>query len=262
MGEEMSGNTPGNFCWVELSTTDPESAKKFYAGLFGWQPDDNPIGDGMVYTMLKVDGKDVGALCSMQEDQKARGVPPHWLSYVAVTSADETAALATSLGGSVLAPPFDVFDHGRMSVLQDPTGATFALWQPNVHRGAGHFGTTGGMCWHELSTNDTKAAETFYTKLFGWSAQHSTSTGMEYTEWVNKENHIGGLMQLQWEAPPAWMVYFMVESCDASAAKAEKLGGKLVVPPQDIPNVGRFSVVADPQGAFFSVFERAPGANF
>lgn len=258
----MSGNTPGNFCWVELSTTDAAAAKEFYTGLFGWQADDTPMGEGMVYTMLSVDGKGVGALCTMQEDQRAQGVPPHWLAYVAVEDADESAGKATSLGGSVLAPPFDVFDLGRMSVLQDPTGAVIALWQPKAHRGAEHFGTTGGMCWHELSTSDTGAAEAFYTKLFGWAAQHSANPGMEYTEWVNRGNHIGGLMQLQWEAPPSWMTYFMVDSCDESAANAQALGANLIVSPQDIPAVGRFSVIADPQGAVFSLFERAPGASF
>jgi uncharacterized protein len=262
MGDEMSGNTPGNFCWVELSTSDAGAAKEFYTKLFGWQADDNPIGEGMVYTMLRVDGKDVGALCTMQEDQKAQGVPPHWLAYVAVASADETVGKATGLGGTVLAPPFDVFDLGRMSVLQDPTGAVIALWQPKTHRGAGHFGTTGGMCWHELSTGDTSAAEKFYTNLFGWTAQHSATPGMEYTEWINHGKHIGGLMKLQWEAPPAWLTYFMVDNCDTAAAKAKELGANLIVPPQDIPTVGRFSVVADPQGAVFSLFERAPGANF
>ncbi|MEP7272180.1 MAG: VOC family protein [Acidobacteriota bacterium] len=257
MVEETSAHPPGNFCWIELATTDTGAAKDFYTGLFGWQADDMPIPDGTVYTILRVDGKDVGALYPLGAEQKAQGVPPNWLPYVAVPSADEAAGQAAGLGGKIVMPPFDVFDIGRMSIIQDPTGATFALWQAKTHKGAGHVNTIGGMCWHELSTNDTKVAEDFYTSLFGWEAKHSANPGMEYTEWINQGKHIGGLMKLQWEAPPNWLTYFMVESCDKSAGKAEALGGKLMVPPMDIPGTGRFSVIADPQGAVFSLFEPA-----
>lgn len=261
MGDGLTTHVPGNFCWVELATSDPAAAKDFYSGLFGWQAEDLPVGEGMVYTMLRLGGKEVGALYGLQEDQKAQGIPPNWLAYVAVAKADEAAALAASLGGTVLAAPFDVAAHGRMAVLQDPTGATVALWEAKDHKGAGHFNAQGGMCWHELATGDTKVAEDFYTRLFGWTAQHSNSPGMEYIEWVNQGKHIGGLLHLQWAgSPPAWTTYFMVASCDKSSATAEALGGKVIVPPQDIPNVGRFSVIADPQGACFSIFEPTPTA--
>src|SRR5437660_632531 len=119
---------PGTFCWAELATTDGPGAKKFYCELFGWEADDRPIGPDMVYTMLKLDGKDVGAL--FQKDDSMKNVPTNWAQYISVTSADETAAKAQSLGGTVMQGPFDVMEFGRMAVILDPAGAAFCIWQP------------------------------------------------------------------------------------------------------------------------------------
>lgn len=131
---EVAGHEPGTFCWVELGTSDGAAAKKFYTTLFGWTVNEYPMGEGGTYTMLLKDGKEAGALYPLGPEQK--GVPPHWGSYVAVESADDAAARARKLGATVILEPFDVMQHGRMAVVQDPTGAVFSLWQPNEHRGA------------------------------------------------------------------------------------------------------------------------------
>jgi len=89
--QETPTYKPGTFCWVELGTTKGEAAKAFYTQLFGWDHVDNPVGPEMIYTMLKLNGKDVGALYQMTSAMNAQGIPPHWLSYVFVTSADESA---------------------------------------------------------------------------------------------------------------------------------------------------------------------------
>jgi predicted enzyme related to lactoylglutathione lyase len=130
--QPQMGHAPGSFCWIELATTDGEAAKKFYGELFGWEAQDNPMGPGMVYTMLKLNGKDVGALYEKGEEMKQ--VPTHWASYVSVESADEIAAKAKSLGGAVIMEPFDVMEHGRMAVITDPTGAVFSIWQDKQHK--------------------------------------------------------------------------------------------------------------------------------
>ena len=89
--------------------------------------------------------------------------------YVTVADVDEAAKRAEALGAKVLAPPFEVMDAGRMAVLQDPTGAVFQVWQATKHIGAKILNEPGALCWSELTTRDTKAAESFYTKLFGWT---------------------------------------------------------------------------------------------
>src|SRR5215813_13329063 len=92
-------NAPGTFFWPELSTSDQAAAEKFYSALFGWTIQATPMGPDSHYTIFQKDGKDVAAGATLQPDQKKMGVPPNWLSYVSVTSADETVASAQKLGG-------------------------------------------------------------------------------------------------------------------------------------------------------------------
>jgi len=248
---------PGTFCWPELATTDQQSAVAFYRGLFGWDVHTLPIGPTETYSMFEMRGRPLGAACTLRAEEK--GVPPHWGSFISVTSADETVSRAKELGAKVFAPPFDVGDSGRMAVLQDPTGAVFHVWQPKTHIGARILNEPGALCWTELATRDTKAAEAFYTRLFGWAAKHgSPDSPMEYTEFSIGGQPSIGMMPMPAQVPgfvPAyWMPYFQVADCDAIAAKGQALGGKLTVPPTDIPGTGRFAIVCDLQGAMFAVF--------
>jgi predicted enzyme related to lactoylglutathione lyase len=155
-----------------------------------------------------------------------------------------------------------VMDAGRMAVLQDPTGAVFQVWQPKRSIGAKILNEPGALCWTELTTSDTKAAEAFYTKLFGWTAKSSPAgSPMEYTEFsVGGTPSIGMMPKpagMPAHIPSYWMPYFQVADADASAAKAKELGGSVMVPPTDIPSTGRFAIVNDPQGAMFAVFKFA-----
>ena len=147
-----------------------------------------------------------------------------------------------------------------MAVLQDPTGAVFQVWQTKKSIGAMILNEPGALCWTELNTRDTKAAEAFYTKLFGWSAKHSApGSPMEYTEFSNQGQPSIGMMPMNEHmpanVPSYWMPYFQVTDADASVAKVNALGGKVIVPPTDIPKTGRFAIVSDPQGATFAVFK-------
>jgi uncharacterized protein len=256
--QEVPTYAPGTFCWVELGTTDAAAAKKFYTELFGWTFTDSPIGPDMVYTMLKLDGKDVGALYQLGTEMTAQGIPPHWLSYVSVTSADDTATKAKEAGATLMKEPFDVFTVGRMAVVQDPTGAVFALWQAGTHHGAGVVNAPNSHCWNELGTNDTAKAGDFYTTVFGWTKDVQQMGPSEYTMFKNGDRPAGGMYQLPPDmatVPPNWMVYFAVADCDAAAEKAGSLGATTIMPPTDIPNIGRFSMLLDPQGAAFAIIK-------
>jgi uncharacterized protein len=255
---EITDFKPGRFCWFELGTSDAAEAKAFYGSLFGWTVEDRPV-PGMVYSMLKLNGKDVGGLYELGADMRAAGVPPHWLVYIATASADDSAAKAKAAGGSLMNGPFDVMEHGRMAVVKDPQGAVFGVWQAKAHRGVWVFGEVNAPCWAELATTDDEAARSFYTKLTGWKADVKSDGPMPYTEWVNDGEVVGGMLRMtgdQWKGvPPYWATYFAVADCDASAARAASLGGSVKMPPMDIPKVGRFSVIADPAGAVFSIIK-------
>src|SRR5208283_5222673 len=130
-------HSAGSFCWIELHTSDQNAAKSFYAALFGWQPEDMPMGPNDFYTVFKLQGRDAAAGCSLRPEQRAQSVPSHWTIYIAVENADAAVAKAEQLGGKVLAPAFDVMDAGRMAWVQDPTGADFCFWQARRNTGIG-----------------------------------------------------------------------------------------------------------------------------
>jgi predicted enzyme related to lactoylglutathione lyase len=258
---EITNAKPGSFCWFELATSDQAAAKKFYGGLFGWTANDSPMGPGSFYTIFQLRGRNVGAAYTLMPDQARQGVPPHWGTYVAVANAEEAVAKAKTLGGTVLAGPMDVAEHGRMAVLSDPTGAAISLWQAKQHQGVGVAGEVGAFSWSELLTRDTTAATRFYTALFGWKTKVTEGAGLPYTHWQNDGVDIGGMMAIleQWgPMPPHWVNYVQVQNCDETAAKATSLGGKVCMPPTDIPNTGRFAMLQDPQGAMLSVIALRP----
>ena len=254
-------HAPGAFCWVELATTDQAAASNFYAKIFGWSVKSFPIGPNDFYTTFQLEGRDAAAGCTLRPEQLSRGVPPHWNLYIAVEGADATAARAAELGGTVLAPPFDVFDAGRMAVLQDPTGAAFSLWQPNKNRGTGISASHGTLCWADLNTPDQPRAGQFYSDLFGWQImKEDEDPAHNYWHIKNGEEFIGGIPPSAHQQPgtPAhWMAYFAVSDCDATAAAARNLGATLYMPPTDFEDVGRISVIADLQGATFAIFKAA-----
>jgi predicted enzyme related to lactoylglutathione lyase len=245
---------------MELGTTDPQAAKKFYASVFGWEGQDTPAGPGMVYTLLKQRGRDVGG-CYQLTEEMHKGVPPHWLCYVATTDVDKSAAKAKELGATIALEPFDVMELGRLAMFQDPQGAMLAMWQAKTHIGAQVVGETNAMCWNELATTDPDAAAKFYSSLFGWEIKKNEGGPMPYTEFKNAGTEIGGMYKLTEQmkgVPPNWVAYWMVDDCDAIANKASAAGGTLVVPPMDIPHVGRFSTIQDPQGAVFAIIKLEP----
>ena len=125
----------------------------------------------------------------------------------------------------------------------------------------------GRFVWYELMTSDPSAAQTFYGQVIGWSTAPFEGAGQPYTMWLNGQTPIGGVMQLPDEAkvvgaPPHWLVYIGTPEIDGTVDQARTLGASIIVGPQDIPTVGRFAVLKDPQGAAFAAFtpaDESPG---
>ncbi|HLK82097.1 MAG TPA: VOC family protein [Xanthobacteraceae bacterium] len=120
--------------------------------------------------------------------------------------------------------------------------------------------THGRFVWYELMTTDTDAAKDFYTKVVGWGAQPAPNPTMPYTLFTAGETLVGGMMDQpeeskQMGAPPSWLGYVAADDVDATTDQARSLGGAVYVEPRDIPDVGRFSVIADPQQAAIGLFK-------
>ena len=245
----------GTFSWADSVSTDSEKAKEFYMGLFGWDKEEFPMNEGTTYTIFKQDGSDVAALSPMSSDMQKQGVPSHWNNYITVDDVSAMAETVKMNGGTVVVAPFDVFDSGRMMVIQDPTGATVCFWQAKNHIGAGLVNVPGAMGWNELATRDLEKAKDFFHKVLGWEYQVDEKS--DYTIILNNGRMNGGMMQMdeRWgDAPPNWTVYFNVADLDDTLKKVPELDGKIVVDKTETP-AGPFAVISDPAGAVISIIQ-------
>ncbi len=250
---KVSEYAPGVPCWVDLGTPDVEGAEWFYGALFGWTPQPStPEAGG--YTFFHKGDDPVAAVGPLFSAEQ----PSAWTWYAATADADETARAVEAAGGKVLSAPLDVLDAGRMAVFLDVSGTPFAVWQARAFPGATVVTEPGAFAWNELMTRDPEAATEFYGQVFGWTPKVNANPDAPYTEFQLAGRTIAGMMPMRGEAwpddlPDHWMVYFAVEDCDASCARIRELAGTVSVPPMDVPGVGRFAIVGDPAGAFFSV---------
>jgi uncharacterized protein len=242
----------GTFCWIELGTGDLPGVRDFYAGLFGWELIDPMPGREYAFCMLG------GRLVTALNGKAPADGRTTWSSYVSVDDLDATVATATRLGATVVNEPTDIDGSGRLAALKDPTGAVFWLWQPGTDVGARIVNEVGTWGWNELVTADLDAAVAFYGTLFGWDVQQAPGP-IKRAGFTLGDLLVGGVHEATpGEDAPRWLVAFRVEGADASVARAQELGGSVVMPPMDVP-VGRFAIVADPGGAAFTLTEAPAG---
>lgn len=257
---KVTKHAPGTPSWADLSTTDDRSAVTFYGSLFGWTDDPQEMGPDAFYHMQRIDGQSVVGIYKQGEEGAAQNVPPHWNTYFTVENADQTAQKAREAGGTVVMEAFDVFEAGRTAVLQDPQGAVFCVWQPNQHLGSELMQEPGTITWVELMTTDTDHAGEFYKKVL--AIETSPMAGpVPYTIVKVGDVEVAGMMNISdmgpesAGVPPNWSIYFGTSDADRTVEQAKSLGASVMVAPKDIPNIGRFAVLQDPQGAVFSVFQ-------
>jgi len=283
---ERDGYPAGVPCFIDTAQPDPLAATEFYGGLFGWEFEDGmPADVPGNYFGAKLDGREVAGITS----QDGPPTTPAWMTYIAVDSADATAAAVWAAGGSVLVEPMSVFSAGRTAVCADPHGAVFSLWQADEHKGAQVVNAPGAWNWSDLNTRDVEGAKAFYGAVFGWVPSTVQFGELEATMWCRPgygealEQHDPGIRQrhadagapegftdaIGWllamtsdvadDAAPHWAVTFSVDGTDAAADRAAELGGAIVVAPLDAGPT-RVAVLRDPQGATFSISTYAPAA--
>lgn len=246
----------GSFCWNDLATRNAEAAIEFYCAVLGWTPARSDPKEVGVYQRLRAGDCGVAGLYAMH-GPRFEGVPPHWQSYLHVDDVDAAARKAAGLGAAILMPPDDVPGVGRMSMLRDPVGATLALVHGlNPPAGVRAEHGVGSFAWNELVTKQPEKATDFYTGFLDWTAKTTDAGDHGYTEWLLQGEPVGGMLHVpgEWsEIPPHWMGYVRVADCDATVGRTRERGGTVLKEPEDIPGVGRFAVLQDPQGAVFSI---------
>jgi uncharacterized protein len=258
---ERTDYTPGEFCWVDLATTDVDGAKAFYRDLLGVEAEAAP-GDPEEtggYGFLMQGGKMVAGIGPVQSDEGHSA----WASYIEVEDADATAEKVRDAGGAVFFGPVDLpNESGRVAMLRDPEGSFIGIVQRNRHPGAQIVNEAGTWTWNNLMTRDLEGAQKFYGDVFGWRAIHNEEAPPGILMWQMEGQRwpegLAGMMQIgddmPAEMPSHWQVYFIVESADGAIEKAESDGAKLGFGPIDVP-VGRMATLVDPQGAVVSIIE-------
>ncbi len=247
--------------WVDLGAPDVARAAEFYGSVFGWKFESaGPEAGG--YGMFAQDGEVVAAVGPLTE----QGAVASWTLYFRTSDADATAEAVRKAGGTVRAEPADVLSAGRFAQFTDPAGAIFAVWQPGSTKGLGAVNDPGTLCWTELVTPDVAGAKSFYSDVLGWESDDQPMGEFTYTvirpAGGGESSGQGGIMALSPEMPAAgatrWQPYFEVADCDAAIAAVTANGGTVLVPASDIPGVGRFAEVLDPDGARFAVIASVP----
>lgn len=242
----------GRFVWFEYVSQDAKKAQGFFGELFGWTTKAVPMPDGE-YTMIAApDGRTIGGYFAAPDAK----TPPGWLPYLQVQSAADIAAKVKKLGGSVMKEPFKVADIATMAVVADPHGAGFALWQPSKAEDPGK-PATGHFCWNELAAKDAKASVAFYTQIGGFTEKTMDmgAMGTYHVLESDGQQRAGIMAQQMPQQPHAWLPYVQVANADHTVDKARRLGATIVVPPTPIPNVGRFAILVDPQGAATAILQ-------
>lgn len=245
--------TPGRVVWRELATKDAEKAKRFYGELFNWRFESADMGT-FQYTMIKAGEKSVGGIMPMHGEMLKNNLPSHWMAYVSVNDVDAAANAAKASGGSVAHGPSDIPHVGRFAVLLDPDHAAISAFKSTMGDPPVGRPNLGEFCWETLSTKDIDRAKQFYSKVLGWKS--TTFQGMTtFGVGEGMENQVADAQLAQGPVPPNWLSFVVVQNNDDWTKRAAKLGGNVMMPGMDIPNIGRISVITDDQGAALGLFQ-------
>jgi predicted enzyme related to lactoylglutathione lyase len=242
---------PGKFVWFELVTRDPKKAQAFYGEVLHWKVEAYPMG-GFTYEMIKVGDDTIGGYVSADEGQ-----PSHWISHLSVPDVDAAAKAAVAAGGKTLEPAHDVPTVGRMQRIVDATGAEVSLYRAATDDPADRTSRDGEWFWNELQSPDPARSVAFYERVAGYTHKAMTMGADVYYQLDASGAPRGGIMKAQMPGPAQWVPYVRVGDCDATLARAIRHGGAQLVPPTDIPGIGRFAVITDPVGATIAVIKPA-----
>jgi uncharacterized protein len=251
---------PSNFVWYELVTSDAKAAEAFYRGVVGWDADVQPgMAAGEPYTILKAGEVPVAGMLAMPKEFFASGGKPGWIGYIGVDDVEAYTKSVQEAGGKLHRAVDEIPSVGRFSVVADPQGTMFVLFQ--AKEGAERppqpdAATPGYASWHELHAVDGKSAFEFYSGMFGWTKAGEMDMGPMgmYQMFATGGTPLGGMMTAADQANrPGWIYYFNVESADAAAARLSERGGKVLMGPHEVPGGSWIVQGFDPQGALFAV---------
>lgn len=256
--EAPTGNRlQGKVVWHDLITDTPAESRKFYEELFGWEFDS--VGDVLgfgsndAYTLIRNNGRLIGGMVDANRLQNQDNIS-QWVALFSVADIERAVELVESAGGTILTPPTDLANRGRIAVVADNTGALLALLQTKDGDPADRDPEVGDFLWDELWTDDVERATTFYQNLAAYEASdHNVEDDdreEDYRLLTTNDKPRAGIMENPFEGvKPVWVNYIRVEDPAAITARVEALGGRILVEAQPRDIGGEVAFIAGPSGA-------------
>ena len=256
-------NPPGSFIWYELMSPDVDGSKTFYDAVVGWSIETSSTFPNGYRMIGREDGKFAGGVMPLTDEMRAHGARPVWLGYIGVAGVDAIAKEIEEDGGSVLMPPFDIPNVGRVAMVTGPEGAPFYLMDPvppesdpNASSDVFSVDQPQHVRWNELWSSDPSKSVEFYTGRFGWVQNGDMDMGDmgKYQFFELDGTMIGAVMPTMPDMPRSmWNFYIGVDDIDRAAEAVKAGGGQVINGPQEIPG-GEYAVNGiDPQSAFFGL---------
>jgi len=240
----------GRFVWYELSPRDVTQARDFYSKVMGWGVQDASL-PGMHYTFFTIRNTFVSGVVRLPDAAQSG-----WIGYVAVDDVDAATERLRHLGGTVLAPPVDVFGVSRFAIVADPQNAVFALikWLRPRASPLGDATEPGRVGWHELFATDCDAASAFYGELFGWHKPDDAVADDPYRFFAVGGDTIGGMFAKPPLIPvPQWLYYFNVADIAAAEGRVRAAGGAVIEGPLEIHGGAFILRCRDREGIMFAL---------
>jgi hypothetical protein len=244
-------NDAGRFVWHDLMTENMAGSRAFYGSLLGWTfqtvRETEPA-----YAVIKHGDQYIGGIVAVKRQDPAVPVS-QWLSYIAVDDPDAVVAKATAGGARVLRAPFDAAGIVRAAVIADPQGAAvgfarFKKVRPDL------MPVPGSWLWMEYVATDPDAAMAFYGDVIGYQHEQADNQGNAVYHVLTLGKPRAGLFKSPFERVRAnWLPYVLVADPAAMAAKAQSLGGAIVVAPRPDLRKGTLAIIADPTGAVMAL---------
>ena len=232
-------------------TTDVERGKTFYGQLFGWKFEQ--VGEQGAWRIRSYD-RTLGMIWPRTPGDTD---PPCWMAYVSVPDVDAAAKVATENGGKVVHGPTEFPGVGRFAAVLDSDGAMFLPFKASEGDQELRAPKTLEFCWETLVTKDEARAKEFYAKVCGWQPMAFGPSTTVFSVDGTAHTQVADIQKAA-TLPPMWLSYVSVKNVETTRANVEKFGGKVNVPLIDVPTVGRISLVSDPLGAQFGLFQPTP----
>ena len=245
----------GKIVWHDLLTNTPEESRKFYGELFGWEFEspgmDLGFGGESSYMLIRYNGVLIGGMIDTNALNKEDNVS-QWVTMMSVDDIQSAATTIAESGGKILTPPTELKTRGMLAIVEDPTGAVFALIQTKNGDPADHEPVHNDFFWDELWTSDVEQASNFYHHVVGYEREDHPIDGSDLSYHVLKkdEKPRAGIMSNPFEGErPVWVNYIRVEDPTTITTRVESLGGQILVDTQPRDIGGKVAFIAGPSGA-------------